>query len=86
MSSVLLGLADTSAARPVSLWSGAGSVGIDGTAQSCASMSITATSGLIAAATLLSKDDLAIAGNASGGHNGAVINRSGLVTSHGKSA
>jgi hypothetical protein len=44
-------------------------------------MSITAASGSIAAATLLSKDDLAIAGNASGGHNGAGINRSGLITS-----
>ncbi|MDQ4405114.1 filamentous hemagglutinin N-terminal domain-containing protein [Rhizobium sp. AN63] len=68
-----IALADASAAGPVSLWSGAGSIAIGGTAQSGKAMSLTAASGAIAAGSLLSKGDLALLSGLDLGISGLVL-------------
>nr|WP_233284489.1 hemagglutinin repeat-containing protein [Agrobacterium tumefaciens] len=76
-------LADVSAAGPVSLWSGAGSIGISGTAQSGAAMSISAASGSIATGALLSKGDLALLSGLDLGISGLVLTEENLQASAG---
>jgi filamentous hemagglutinin len=78
-----IALADASAAGPVSLWSGAGSIAISGTAQSGAAMSLTATSGAITAGSLLSKGDLALLSGLDLGISGLVLAEGNLQASAG---
>ncbi|WP_306180344.1 hemagglutinin repeat-containing protein [Rhizobium sp. AN73] len=78
-----IALADASAAGPVSLWSGAGSIAISGTAQSGAAMSLTAASGAIAAGSLLSKGDLALLSGLDLGISGLVLAEGNLQASAG---
>lgn len=78
-----IALADASAAGPVSLWSGAGSIAISGTAQSGAAMSLTAASGAITAGSLLSKGDLALLSGLDLGISGLVLAEGNLQASAG---
>lgn len=78
-----IALADASAAGPVSLWSGAGSIAIGGTAQSGKAMSLTAASGAIAAGSLLSKGDLALLSGLDLGISGLVLAEGNLRASAG---
>lgn len=78
-----IALADSSAAGPVSLWSGAGSITISGTAQSGAAMSLTAASGAITAGSLLSKGDLALLSGLDLGISGLVLAEGNLQASAG---
>ncbi|CUX54353.1 Filamentous hemagglutinin [Agrobacterium deltaense Zutra 3/1] len=78
-----IALADASAAGPVSLWSGAGSIAISGTAQSGAAMSLTAASGAITAGSLLSKGDLALLSGLDLGISGLVLAEENLQASAG---
>jgi len=78
-----IALADASAAGPVSLWSGAGSIAIGGTAQSGKAMSLTAASGAIAAGSLLSKGDLALLSGLDLGISGLVLAEGNLQASAG---
>ncbi|MGP4689270.1 hypothetical protein ACSV5K_23120 [Agrobacterium pusense] len=76
-------LDDVSATEPVSLWSGVWSIGISGTAQSGAAMSILAASGSTAAGTLLSKGDLALLSGLYLGISGLVVAEDNLLVSAG---
>ncbi|WP_262530871.1 hemagglutinin repeat-containing protein [Agrobacterium tumefaciens] len=78
-----IALADASAAGPVSLWSGAGSIAISGTAQSGAAMSLTAASGAITAGSLLSKGDLALLSGLDLGISGLILAEGSLQASAG---
>ncbi|AYM84579.1 filamentous hemagglutinin N-terminal domain-containing protein [Agrobacterium tumefaciens] len=78
-----IALADASATGPVSLWSGAGSIVISGTAQSGAAMSLTAASGAITAGSLLSKGDLALLSGLHLGISGLVLAEGNLQASAG---
>lgn len=78
-----IALADASATGPVSLWSGAGSIAISGTAQSGTAMSLTAASGAITAGSLLSKGDLALLSGLHLGISGLVLAEGNLQASAG---